>query len=227
MIIQFNLLPDVKIQYLKAKRQKHLVVMVSVVASAIALAVFIILLVTVFGLQKKNLSDLNTDIKASSEELQSVEDLTKILTVQNQLGVLDALHDQKPAATRLLDYLAQVTPADASISKLAADYATNTMVINGSTASLTTVNTFADTLKFTKYATSTDTSEKTAFNDVVLKSFTRDDQGATYELSFTYDPIIFNNAEQVSLKVPQITSTRSHVDKPDALFRQTEEGVAQ
>ena len=95
MTIQFNLLPDIKVQYLKAKRQKHLVVLASVSASLIAVAVFVILLTTVFVLQKKNISDLDKDIKSSSGQLQSVEDL-KIeggvvdrVPVQRDVGALE------------------------------------------------------------------------------------------------------------------------------------------
>ncbi|MEK7152502.1 MAG: hypothetical protein AAB834_01015, partial [Patescibacteria group bacterium] len=70
MAVQFNLLPDIKVQYLKAKRQKHLFVLGSVAAIIVALSVFILLITIVYGLQKKNLNDLNKDIKAASKELQ-------------------------------------------------------------------------------------------------------------------------------------------------------------
>ncbi len=218
-MIQFNLLPDIKIQYLKAKRQKHLVVMLSVAASAISLAIFVLLLVTVFGLQKKNLSDLNKDIKTSSSQLQSVKDLNKILTVQNQLGALTTLHNNKVVASRLLDYLTQLTPADAFITRLAVDYSTNTMTIDGSTANLTAVNTYTDTLKFTKFKVEGTSDEKSAFTNVVLKSFTRDQDSTTYQIEFVFDPAIFGNANKVTLDVPQIITTRSEVDKPSGLFQ--------
>jgi Tfp pilus assembly protein PilN len=219
MTIQFNLLPDIKVQYLKAKRQKHLVVLASVSASVVALAVFVILLTTVFVLQKKNIADLNKDIKSSSTQLQNVEDLDKILTVQNQLNSLPALHSDKVVASRLADYLIQVTPATISISKLSIDYEANTMTIAGSTGDLTAVNIFTDTLKFTKFKTKDNSEEKLAFSKVVLASFARDEKSATYELGFEFDPTIFSNSEEVSLVVPQIVTTRSEVAKPTELFQ--------
>ena len=220
MTIQFNLLPDIKVQYLKAKRQKHLVVLASVSASLIAVAVFVILLTTVFVLQKKNISDLNKDIKSTSNQLQNVEDLNKILTVQNQLNELPALHDQKVVSSRLADFMAQVTPATVSISKLTIDYAQNTMVIAGSTDDLTSVNTYTDTLKFTKYRLNdTEGDDKNAFSKVVLSGFTRDVESATYEIGLEFDPTIFSNSAQVSLVVPQIVTTRSEVARPTELFQ--------
>lgn len=220
-MIQFNLLPDIKIQYLKAKRQKHIVVMTSVVVTAVSLGVLVLLLMTVFVVQKKNVSDLNQDIKENSQQLQGVKDLTKILTVQNQLGALTDLHDEKVVASRLLDYLTQVTPAKASIAKLSTDYAESTMTITGSADSLNTVNIYTDTLKFTKYATSSGGEEKYAFSDVVLQTFARDSKTTTYEIVLKFDPLIFNNSEQIALKVPKIITTRSETDKPAEVFQQT------
>jgi hypothetical protein len=218
-MIQFNLLPDIKIQYLKAKRQKHVVILVSIVASLSSMAVFILLITTVFVLQKKNIADLNKDIKSSSNQLQGVQDLNKILTVQNQLGALTSLHDQKLVSSRLLDYLPQVTPATTSISKLEVDYTLNTMTIAGNAPALNVVNTYTDTLKFTKYVTADSNTEKSAFSDVVLTSFTRDAKTTTYQLTLKFDPLIFSNAKQVTLKVPKIITTRSETDKPSDVFQ--------
>jgi hypothetical protein len=220
MGIQFNLLPDIKIQYLKAKRQQHLVVLASIVTSLVALSVFVLLLTVVYGLQKKNLNDLNTDIKAASSELKSTKDMDKILTVQNQLAALPSLHDKKVVSTRLYDILSQVTPATASISKLNVDFVTGTMTIAGSADGLATVNKYADTLKFTNYSTKTVKTEKHAFSDVVLNSFTRSNDATTYEMGLKFDPVIFAGTEEIKLTVPEIISTRSEVDRPAALFQE-------
>lgn len=219
MTVQFNLLPDIKVEYLKAKRQQHLVVVVSVFASAIAVSVFVLLLVVVYGLQKKNLGDLNTDIKSASSQLQGTKDLTKILTVQNQLKTLPGLHNQKFVAARMFDYLSQVTPANVSIAKLDVDFSLRTLTVSGSAPDLTAVNTYADSLKFTTYKTKTQTKGINAFSHVVLAQFSRTQKDATYSLQFNFDPLIFNENQEITLTVPQIISTRSEVDKPTALFQ--------
>lgn len=221
MTIQFNLLPDIKIDYLKARRQKHLVVLGSVVASMVGIAVFVLLVSVVYGLQKKNLSDLDADIKSASSELQGTKDLTKILTVQNQLKVLPGLHDKKVVSSRLYDYLSQVTPTGATIAKLNIDYTLSTMTIAGSATDLATVNKYVDTIKFTKFTTKAQSTDKSAFTDVVLDSFAVDSKGTTYSVGLHFDPIIFDDTQTVTLTVPQIISTRSEVDKPTALFQDT------
>src|SRR6185436_10428236 len=98
-----------------------------------------ILISIVFGLQKKNLKDLNTDIGHATHDLQSTQDLNKMLTVQNQLQSITALHDTKPVATRLFGFVAQFTPSSASISRLNVDFAKFTISVSGSADSLSTV----------------------------------------------------------------------------------------
>jgi len=102
-MIQFNLLPDIKQQYIKAERQKHLIVFISTVASIAAIALLVVLILIVDVWQKKSISDLNGDIKNNTSQLSSTQDLNKILTVQNQLNSLGPLHDKKAVAGRLFD----------------------------------------------------------------------------------------------------------------------------
>jgi Tfp pilus assembly protein PilN len=224
-MIQFNLLPDVKLEYIKAQRTKRLVMSVAVIASLVALAVFLLLLVTVDGLQKKNLSDLNRDIKTDSAKLQSTPDLNKILTIQNQLGSLTSLHDQDPTTSRLFDYLGQVTPSTVTLNSASADFTANTLNLAGAAPDLDDINTFVDTLKFTTYKTSTSSSSSPAFSDVVLSSFSRSTKNSTYSITLTFDPAIFSNSNTVSLTVPNAVTTRSITEQPSALFETNTEGT--
>jgi Tfp pilus assembly protein PilN len=223
-MIQFNLLPDVKIEYLKARRNKRLVVGGSMLIIAASLFVLILLAGIIYGVQKKNLNDLNGDIGRYTKQLKDTPDLNKILTVQNQLGSLTGLHNKKAVATRLFNYLTQVTPTAASISQLNVDFAQNTISITGSANSLDIVNTYADTLKFTKFKESGSSEEGTnAFTKVVLSQFSRTTSGATYTVTASFDPLIFDSVSTVSLDVPHIISTRSATEQPTDLF-QTPEG---
>lgn len=219
-MIQFNLLPDIKIQYLRARRQKHLVLLASVITIIASLSVMAILISLVFVVQKKSISDLSRDIKAASTELEGTKDLTKMLTVQNQLKALPGLHQGKPVASRIFAYVTQSTPTAASISRLNVDFALQTMIVSGSADTLETVNKFADTLKFTTYHTEdAPKDDKRAFSSVVLTTFARDSRGATYTITFKFDPVIFNEAEEVTLVVPNKITTRSQTEQPSALFK--------
>lgn len=215
-MIQFNLLPDVKLEYIRTSRTKRLVMTIAVLVGAIALALLVILLMTVLVFQKQHMNHVTNDIKKYSNDLKSTQDLDKILTIQNQLNSLSSIHETKPDVTRIIPFVKQVTPAAASISSLNVDYGTNLMTITGTADTLVTVNKYVDTLKFTKYSSGTDSTD--AFSDVVLTSFGRADEGASYTITLMFDPIIFDNTKTITLTVPNIISTRSTTEKPSVLF---------
>lgn len=228
-MIQFNLLPDVKLDYIKARRTKRTVIMSSILIGSASLALFILLFLVVNVAQKEHLSHLQKDIDSSKRELQSKTDLAKILTIQNQLNSLPALRQSNPVASRVLGYVQQLTPQNVSISTLTVNFTDQTMKIEGSADSLATVNTFADTLKFTNYTTTTEgkTSDPTlAFKEVVLANFAvasasnRDkNKAATYTITLKYDTAIFSGDKDAALQVANKITTRSETEKPAAIFQ--------
>ena len=218
-MIQFNLLPDVKTEFLKAKRTQRIASLFAFAAAAGSLSILVALYLYVGGVQKRHITNLDSDIKRYNNQLQGTKDLNKILTIQNQLNQVGGLHDSKPVSTRLFGYITALTPATASISKLEIDFVTKNLTISGDADNLSTVNKYADTLKFTKYKTSAPGSAETeAFTYVVLTDFIRDSRTTTYKISASFVPEIFDSANDVSLVVPKIVSTRSETEKPAALF---------
>lgn len=224
-MIQFNLLPDIKLVHIKTKRTQRLAILLSVGITGALVAVTILLFLVVNVFQKGHLNDLNTDIKKNISELENTPDINKILTIQNQLNSLPALHDSKPVASRLFPYLTQITPDNQAIGEkitiasVDLDFEAATMSIKGGADNISIINKFVDTLKFTKYVAGSDPAESKAFSAVVLTSFGKDEQGATYAIDFKFDPLIFNSAQDIKLVVPRITTTRSETEKPTDLFQ--------
>jgi Tfp pilus assembly protein PilN len=224
-MIELNLLPDVKLEYINAQRTRRLIISISLLVTAVAV-VILLLLLSVDGLQKKHLSDLNHDITSEDSKLQNEPQINKILTVQNQLESLTTLHNGKPAVSRLFDYLNEVTPSQVSITNFTANFTQQTMTITGTADSLSTVNQYIDTLKFTNYTTDSNKTPSPAFSDVVLSSFglTTDTSTATgppasYTITLSYDQTIFDITQGVKLSVPSLTTTRSTLDQPTDLFK--------
>lgn len=230
-MIQFNLLPDVKIEYIRTRYRKRLIMFVSAAVSGVFLVIFIFLFLFVRFNQPRHMADLEKDIKSAANQIKETEDIDKILTIQNQLKSLPGLHDQKVISSRLVDYLTQLTPAQATVSDVNIDFEANTMSIQGNAADLATVNKFVDTLKFTDYQVNDEEGASgKAFSDVVLQSFpVASGQGsktASYQINLVFDPAIFKFVKDlkegsdtaVTLKVPNIISTRSETEKPSNLF---------
>ncbi len=178
------------------------------------------------------MADLERDIQSTVKEIKKTEDIDKILTIQNQLKSLPGLHDQKVISSRLVDYLTQLTPNQATVSDVNIDFEASTISIQGNAASLATVNKFVDTLKFTEYEVNEEEGASgKAFSDVVLQSFPVASGGrgagtASYQIDLVFDPAIFKFVKDikedrdtaVTLKVPNIISTRSETEKPSNLF---------
>jgi hypothetical protein len=224
-MIQFNLLPDVKQQYLKAQSLKRIVIVFSFLITVIAIVVFVFLLLYVDFVQKQHINSLSTSIQKDSNQLKSNVNLDKILTIQNQLKTIPSLEAQKPVVSRLFTYMTKLTPAAASISNLSVDFTNNTIKIEGSADTLITVNQYVDTLKFTTYSADNNqsTNQTKAFSNVVLTfGYTQNNPNGkpvSYTIDLSFDPIIFSNAHSVSLNIPQITTTRSVLGQPTDLFQ--------
>ncbi len=222
-MIELNLLPDVKLEFIKSQRMLRLVLTIAVIVSAAAIAILLILL-SIDGIQRKHLNDLNGDVDSLTKQLQNEPQINKILTVQNQLNSLTALHDTKPAAAQLANYLNDVTPVQVYITELKADFTMQTMSITGTADSLSSVNKYIDTLKFTTYTSDKTNSTNKAFNNVVLKTFgvnagsQSPNQAVNYEIDLSYDKNIFDVTQQIKLVVPSQVTTRSELDKPNDLF---------
>jgi len=219
-MIQFNLLPDVKLEYVRAQRTKRMVITSALMAAGTAFIIFLLLFLVVNVVQSKNIRDLDADITTYNNKLKNTPELAKVLTIQNQLAVLPDLHSEKPAASRTFQYLQQLIPVDVTISEITIDYTANTIAVNGQAKSLDKVNMLVDTLKFTTYTEGT-TKDKKAFSDVVMSEFTKTPTATTYGITASFDPVIFDNAVNPKLIVPKLNSTRSVIEQPTELFKKS------
>lgn len=216
--MQLNLLPAVKMEYIKAQRARRLVTSVAVIV-AVASVALLLLLLSVSGLQKKHINDLTNDISDETSQLKAKPQINKMLTVQNQLSALTDLHSGEPAASRVFSYLNQVTPTRVSITDFSIDFTQQTATITGTSDNLAHVNQYVDTLKHATFATKDNNTAQTAFKDVVLSSFSLNtdtsdsSQAANYTVTLTYDQTIFDNTQNVTLSVPKITTTRLTADQ--------------
>lgn len=219
-MIQLNLLPDIKTKFINTEHTKHLTIVSALSVCGAVIVIVLILLGITYGSQKSKLSSLDSQISTSSSQLQSIDGLNKILTIQNQLNSLTTLHSQKPVISRLFTYLPQITPANVYIGDITIKYEDNSLAINGTANTLELVNKFVDTLKFTDYTSDQSDIKLPAFSSVVLTSFNKAEQAYNYSVTMFFDPVIFSgDYKSISLEVPSITSTRSQTEQPDLIFQ--------
>lgn len=220
--IQFNLLPDVKLSYIKSQRTRNLVISGAALATLASVVIFLLTLLSTGVVQRAQLNKVDKQIAEATTKLKGQQNLDQLLTIQNQLKTLVNLHGAKHITSRIFSYMPQVTPVNVSIGNLNLSFADGSMQIDGTADSQRTVNTFIDTLKFTTYSTGADNTPKNAFPTVVESSFSIGQNNVSYSLNVKFDPILFSNNTLDStghavvpvLNVPKLTTTRAVSNDP-------------
>lgn len=223
-MIQLNLLPDVKKDYLKSQRMKRNIITFSILGSIVIAGLVMLLALYVHGAQRLARNQLQGDIDKSSKELSSLKDISKILTVQGALAALPTLHDQKYINSRLFEYLKVLVPNDVSLSKIEMDHKTRTLKVSGRSTEYKTLNVFVDTIKTSELTRGADDarSKLVPFKNVTVTSATKspDPQrpGIEFVVTMQYDTAIFNaKTKKPTMAVPAATTGQGFV-KSNELF---------
>lgn len=148
-MIEINLIPDVKQELLKAQRTRTAVISSSILVSIIVGAVVAALALYVFAVQTVRSSVLDGQIKEGSEKLAEVEDLSKMLTIQNQLTKISELHANKNVNSRMFDMLSAVTPVGDNtvrFSQISIDAESSTIRLEGQTGTYDSMEVFKKTV---------------------------------------------------------------------------------
>lgn len=225
-MIQINLLPDVKLEYLRIRRQRNLVTMACFVVSGLSILIFVSFILTTLVIQKSTIKSTQKSIDKNLSSLKSIDDLEKILTIQNQITTLDTLHADKPLVSRLFTYsgtdkvygyLSLLVPSTIRIStyQLSTSSDKPTMSFKGTADRVDEINQFVDTLKFTDFKETGSDKTSRVFSSVVLESYSVGSKNVAYTISLVYDPLIFSSENSYELLVPtDKQTTRSITERP-------------
>ncbi len=148
-MIEINLIPDVKKELLKAQSARAAVISGSIITSIIAGGIVVALALYVFGVQTVR-QDLTTkEINDQYKTLSEVEDLSKVLTIQNQLTKMDQLNENKKIDSRIFSVLSAVVPPapnDVQISQIDINAADSVITLDGQTRAFDSMEVFKKTL---------------------------------------------------------------------------------
>lgn len=112
-MISLNLLPDVKKDLLRVRRERNLVISISVIVVGASIGVLLLLsgtlgvLVGAKALMENGIKNDEQTIKQAQKKKQ----LDKYITIQNQLKQIGKLKSDQQVYSRLMDYLTQLNPA--------------------------------------------------------------------------------------------------------------------
>ncbi len=236
-MIQLNLLPDVKKEYLKSQKAKALVISSSIFITLGAVGLVVLLFLYTVLVQQLQITLTTNDIKKKSDELNSIQDIGKYLTVQNQLKVLPELHDQKGVYSRLLNFLPVMNPSppnNVQLSILNVVSADKSVLFTGTTATFESLNVFVETLNNVqasyKEPGSDQAKTEKIFDSVAVQSSSlgrvNNVSTVTFTIRATYKEAVFDARNtDVNASVPTIQTTSSLNDSPKPqLFDQPQGG---
>ena len=204
-MIEINLIPDVKQELIRARRVRSAVVSGAIVTTIAAAAVVVILAIYVFAVQSVRSVVADDAIKKGSSQLASVEDLSKMLTIQNQLTKMSALNDDKNINSRVFEVLSAVIPPapnSVQISNLVIDATAGTITLEGQTPTYPALEAFKKTIgaAHVRYSDTDGAQQQIPLaSDLSLSniSFGEDSTGAKvlrFTVTFTYAAELFSPA---------------------------------
>lgn len=232
-MIEINLVPDVKQELLKAQRVRASVISMAIIVGIGAVGVVVLLAIWVFAVQAARgvLSD-NT-IKDESQKLADIKDISRTLTIQNQLTKLPGLHDGKNIDSRIFEILNTINPPapnNVAITSLALDSAENTIKIEAQAANgYPALEVFKKTIEATTFQFNDDDQSRTVSLASNMsdsdRSYGEDASGAKvlrFTLTFTYPPELFaRTSRDARIVAPTKTNvTDSFLGVPTSLFTQ-------
>lgn len=131
-MFEINLVPEVKNQMLKAQRVRNIVLFVCI-ALSLAFLVAVLILSIITGTQTIILSNQENDINAMSSKIHEFDNLDQFITIQDQLGKLSTISNNKKAASRVFGVLNAIHPLndDVTYSELRVNFNENSIQMEG------------------------------------------------------------------------------------------------
>lgn len=230
-MIEINLIPAVKQELIKVQRIRATVISFSILIGLAAVAVVTLLALYVFAVQTVRGVVADEAIKKGGQQLAGVEDLSKTLTIQNQLTKISGEHSDKKIDSRIFDVLLAIIPPvpnDIQISDLAVDSTAGTITMQGQAAnSYAAAEIFRKTIEGAKVKYTSDTGDQAvALASNVSTgdtSYGEDASGAKvlrFTLSFTYAKELFAPSSKNATVViaTQGNVTDSYLGVPKSIF---------
>lgn len=171
-MISLNLLPDVKKDLLRVRRERNLVVSISVVVVGASIGVLLLLsgtlgvLVATKALMENSIKNDEQTIKQAQKKKQ----LDKYITVQNQLKQIGKLKSDQQVYSRLMDYLTQLNPAAPNNVQISSATIEAPAGSSGSTSSSSSSSASADGITMTIEGKTTNFSALDVYKNTLSKA---------------------------------------------------------
>jgi len=229
-MIEINLVPDVKQELLRAQSMRAAVISGAILTSIIAGAVVVLLALYVYGVQTVRSGLVSDEIKTQYKTLSEVKDLSKVLTIQNQLAKMSELNDSKKIDSRIFSVVSAVVPPapnEVQISQIDINAADGIISFEGQTRAYDSMEVFKKTLDSAIIVYQEDGEEQTVklaatldTSDVSYGENASGEKVLMFTISFEYPEELFSPAiKDVTIKLSVNGNvTDSYLGIPRSIF---------
>lgn len=229
-MIEINLIPDVKKELLRAQATRTAVISGAIITSIVAGGLVVALVLYVYGVQAVRSTLAQQEIKDQYATLSKVEDLSKVLTIQNQLATMSELNANKKIDSRLFNVLAAVVPPEPNsvqLSQINVDATDSIITLDGQTRAFDSMEVFKKTLDsaivvFTKDGEEQEVKLAEALNsgEVSYGENSNGDKVLLFSISFEYPEELFSpDVTDVTVKLSVNGNvTDSYLGIPRSIF---------
>ncbi|HEV2412424.1 MAG TPA: PilN domain-containing protein [Candidatus Saccharimonadales bacterium] len=210
-MVELNLLPDVKREYIETQHLKRNIIALSILAILISIAVVVLMAFYVNVVQSIAQTNVKNDITKSTTQLHAIPQLSKILTVQDALSTLPTLKSQQVINSRLFAYLTDLVPTTVALNKLDIEQSATSIEFDGVSQDYTSLNVFADDLKDAQltYGPSNNRQTIQPFSKVVITSADQSNNtttpGVSFQITMNFNSVIFaQTTTSPTINIPNI-----------------------
>ncbi len=229
-MVQLNLLPDLKKEFLNAQKARNRVISLSILTIILAVGIAGLAAFYVYGVQTVQVALVNGDIAKKTKDLKATPEIDKYLTLQNQLAALPDLHSAKNVYSRLFGFLPTLNPSapnSISLSSLQVSETAKSALFTGTAPTYEALGVFKDTLMHAKVtyqvAGETNKTSENLFQNVTVQSSglgtTPTGKVVSFTINVDYDDAAFRTMNtNVEISVPAVQSSQAANQTPTAIF---------
>lgn len=232
-MIQINLIPDIKRELLHAQKMRRAAISLSILIGLIA-GGLVVTLGFVLGVQVVHENITRGNIDTEYKKLKAVDNIENVLTIQQQLKLIDSYQATRTMDSRLFDVLGAINPPapnDMKFSSVKLDPIESRITIEGSAENgYSATETFQKTILNIKVESGLgeDLTTEPLTEDVTITETTYGQSASggnvlRFSLSFTYPKGLFDNSlKNIKIVTPttKIDVTDSKTRVPESLFIQ-------
>lgn len=165
-MIQINLIPEFKVAIIKARAVRFKVIAVSIAACIISISTVLVFVIYTYGVQALSENNISDQLKLEQTKIESVKDLTQLLTIQNQLSTIPKIHNSMSINSRIFEILTGIqknTGNELVYSSVNVDSKNSTISLAGQVPSYSSYEIFLKSIKNlqVQYKTSANTESQT------------------------------------------------------------------